>query len=57
VLGEAWVDAGWEEREYDMEGTPAENEDDVFGGGSVRSECGGGGGIPLEFRISSTLLW
>ena len=40
-----------------MEGTPAEKEEEELGGGSVRSEWGGGGGIPLEFKISSTLLW
>lgn len=41
--------------EYETEGTD-ENEAELLGSGSIRSEAGGGGGIADELRISSTDL-
>jgi hypothetical protein len=54
VTGLACVEAGLDESEYDMDGAVELNELDEFGGGSIRSEWEGGGGIADELRISST---
>lgn len=58
MTGLACVEAGLEESEYDIEGAVELNELVEFGGGSIRSEWEGGGGMAEEFKISSTVcLW